>query len=464
MQITLIIILAVVAASFAAWTYFLKKEANTKNKDVLELSSKLEDRNKDILELSSRSAVLENENKNLLALNEQTEADLKTCRAANDALKEEISAFKAKEAELNAVKNNLEENISRQQAAFDRLQASAKDNFRHLADEVFKVKMTELKSESKEIVAPLNDNLEKLQEKLARMQNLNESLQKEAGNLANALQFKNKTQGNFGEMILEDVLIASGLKKGVHYETQTAMHSEDGAAVRSDRQPDCLINMPDERYVVIDSKMSLTAYTNYVNEQNPEKKAEYLNAHISSIEHHIDELSKKKYQDLKEIKGRTPDFVLMFIPVEYAYMSALEAKPGLGVFAGGKKIALVTASSLIPILKTVESLWRISVSQKNIDEIVKIGGQLHDRIANFYENMQKIKKGLTDADKAFGGAMLNLDGNLGLLTSARKLKEIGVKTAKKLPQNAALTAAEPLPAQPKLIKEEDEEESLFPPH
>ncbi|MGN0022536.1 MAG: DNA recombination protein RmuC [Elusimicrobiaceae bacterium] len=464
MQITLIIILAVVAASFAAWTYFLKKEANTKNKDVLELSSKLEDRNKDILELSSRSAVLENENKNLLALNEQTEADLKACRAANDALKEEISAFKAKEAELNAVKNNLEENISRQQAAFDKLQASAKDNFRHLADEVFKVKMTELKSESKEIVAPLNDNLEKLQEKLARMQNLNESLQKEAGNLANALQFKNKTQGNFGEMILEDVLIASGLKKGVHYETQTAMHSEDGAAVRSDRQPDCLINMPDERYVVIDSKMSLTAYTNYVNEQNPEKKAEYLNAHISSIEHHIDELSKKKYQDLKEIKGRTPDFVLMFIPVEYAYMAALEAKPGLGVFAGGKKIALVTASSLIPILKTVESLWRISVSQKNIDEIVKIGGQLHDRIANFYENMQKIKKGLTDADKAFGGAMLNLDGNLGLLTSARKLKEIGVKTTKKLPQNAALTASEPLPAQPKLIKEEDEEESLFPPH
>ncbi|MDD6172773.1 MAG: DNA recombination protein RmuC [Elusimicrobia bacterium] len=464
MQITLIIILAVVAASFAAWTYFLKKEANTKNKDVLELSSKLEDRNKDILELSSRSAVLENENKNLLALNEQTEADLKACRAANDALKEEISAFKAKEAELNAVKNNLEENISRQQAAFDKLQASAKDNFRHLADEVFKVKMTELKSESKEIVAPLNDNLEKLQEKLARMQNLNESLQKEAGNLANALQFKNKTQGNFGEMILEDVLIASGLKKGVHYETQTAMHSEDGAAVRSDRQPDCLINMPDERYVVIDSKMSLTAYTNYVNEQNPEKKAEYLNAHISSIEHHIDELSKKKYQDLKEIKGRTPDFVLMFIPVEYAYMAALEAKPGLGVFAGGKKIALVTASSLIPILKTVESLWRISVSQKNIDEIVKIGGQLHDRIANFYENMQKIKKGLTDADKAFGGAMLNLDGNLGLLTSARKLKEIGVKTAKKLPQNAALTNTEENAAQPKLTKEGNEEESLFPPH
>lgn len=464
MQITLIIILAVVAASFAAWTYFLKKEANTKNKDVLELSSKLEDRNKDILELSSRSAVLENENKNLLALNEQTEADLKACRAANDALKEEISAFRAKEAELNAVKNNLEENISRQQAAFDKLQASAKDNFRHLADEVFKVKMTELKSESKEIVAPLNDNLEKLQEKLARMQNLNESLQKEAGNLANALQFKNKTQGNFGEMILEDVLIASGLKKGVHYETQTAMHSEDGAAVRSDRQPDCLINMPDERYVVIDSKMSLTAYTNYVNEQNPEKKAEYLNAHISSIEHHIDELSKKKYQDLKEIKGRTPDFVLMFIPVEYAYMAALEAKPGLGVFAGGKKIALVTASSLIPILKTVESLWRISVSQKNIDEIVKIGGQLHDRIANFYENMQKIKKGLTDADKAFGGAMLNLDGNLGLLTSARKLKEIGVKTAKKLPQNAALTNTEENAAQPKLTKEGNEEESLFPPH
>ena len=458
MTITLIIlsiILFLTAAFLAVWSLSLKKEADLKNKQILELSSK--------------SAALENENKNLSSLNERHEAELKASLADNNALKEEISAFKAKEAELNAVKKNLEQNISRQQETFEKLQSSAKDNFRRLADEVFKVKMTELKTESKDIVAPLSDNLEKLQDKLARMQNLNESLQKEAGNLANALQFKNKTQGNFGEMILEDVLIASGLKKGVHYETQTAMHSEEGEVLRADKQPDCLINMPDARYVVIDSKMSLTAYTNYVNEKDPQKKAEYLNAHIASVEHHIDELSKKKYQDLKELKGRTPDFVLLFIPVEYAYMAALEAKPGLGVFAGGKKIALVTASSLIPILKTVESLWRISVSQKNIDEIVKIGGQLHDRIANFYENMQKIKKGLSDADKAFGGAMLNLDGNQGLLTSARKLKEIGVKTAKKLPpaDNAAQarlikTDAESAEQTPQ--EEREEEQSLFPPH
>ena len=426
MTITLItiIILSLLLAAACAVIFSLKRENDNKTLQITELSVK--------------AASLESDKQNLSALNTKLENNITQTTNQNENLKAEINTYKNKETELTTKQQGLEERLKMQQEVFDKLQNSAKDNFKRLADDILKSKITELKDGNKEnlspLINPLNEKLSTLQDKLAVMQTLNEGLQKEANNLANALQFKNKTQGNFGEMILEEVLISCGLKKGVHYEMQVSMHSEDGKTLRADMQPDCLIYLPDDRYVVIDSKMSLTAYTNFVNEQNPEQKAVYLKEHIASIEKHIKELSDKKYQDLKEIKGRSPDFVLMFIPVEYAYMCALEAKKDLGIFAGGKKIALFTASSLIPILKTIETLWRISISQKKIDEIIKIGGQLHDRAANFFESMQKIKNGLTQAQQSFDKAMGNLSGREGLLVSARKLKEFGVKTNKTLPE------------------------------
>lgn len=435
MEIFIIIILALALFSFAFWAYILKKETDLKNKEILELSAK--------------AAVFETENKNLSALNSKQEADLSAALSDNTALKEELNAFKTKEAELKAIKSNLEENITRQQTTFDKLQSSAKDNFKQLAEEVFKVKIGELKTESKEIVAPLNISLEKLQDKLSRMQNLNENLQKEAANLTKALQFNNKTQGNFGEMILEEVLIACGLKKGINYETQPLMHASDEE--NKTYRPDCIINLPDDRYIVIDSKMSLTAYTKFVAEEDPTQKAVYLQEHIDSIEKHIKELSVKKYQDLKEIKGRTPDFVMMFIPVEYAYIAALDAKRDLGIFASGKRVAVVTASSLIPIVKTVESLWRISTSQKEMDEIIRLGSQIHSQAAAFLNSMEDIKAGLNKAGKAFGDSMTALNGGRGILLYAKKLEGLGVKSKKTLPDIPPA-----LPDNNSLFKEETE--------
>ncbi len=443
MSTIIILILAVIAAALTAWVFLLKKENDAKNKDFADISSK--------------AAVLENENKNLSALNQKRESELKDAQILNENLKSELSALKAKEAELKAVKQNLEDNFARQQTAFDKLQASAKDNFRQLADELFKNKISELKTESKEIVAPLNTNLEKLQDKLSRMQNLNENLQKEASNLTKALQFSGKTQGNFGEMILEEVLEACGLKKGVNYEVQATMHSDEGKPYR----PDCIVNLPDERYIVIDSKMSLTAYTKFVAEEDPDIKTKYLQEHIASLEKHIDELAKKKYQDLKEIKGRTPDFVMMFVPVEYAYMAALDAKRDLGIFAGGKRIAVVTASSLIPILKTVESLWRINTSQKEMDEIIRIGGLIHSQAASFLENMQELRNGINKAGQAFNKSMTSLDGARGILLYAKKLESLGVKGKKELPRDKSAETKIPLLGQTEETGEEELSDSLF---
>lgn len=415
-----ITILSLLLVAFFVASVFLKRENDSKTAEITELSAK--------------AASLESDKQNLSVLNTKLESDVKQITVQNESLKNEINAFKNKETELKTKQQGLEEKIKMQQDVFDKLQNSAKDNFKQLADEIFKVKIGELKEDNKEnltpLIKPLNENLSNLQEKLAVMQNLNEGLQKEANNLANALQFKNKTQGNFGEMILEEVLVSCGLEKNVHYEMQPSYKTDDGKTV----YPDCIIKMPDERYVVIDSKMSLTAYTRFVNEENPEKKSAYLKEHIASVENHIKELSAKKYQDLKKIKGQTPDFVLMFIPIEYAYICALDAKKDLGLFAGGQKIAVVTASSLIPILKTVETLWRISRSQKKIDDIIKIGGQLHDRAANFFTNMTNIKNALVSAGKSFDKAMDNLSGNQGLLVSARKLEEFGIKINKALPK------------------------------
>ncbi|WP_428066322.1 DNA recombination protein RmuC [Candidatus Proelusimicrobium volucris] len=443
MSIIIILILAVIAAALTAWVFLLKKENDAKNKDFADISAK--------------AAVLENENKNLSALNQKCESELKDTQNLNESLKNELSALKAKEAELKAVKQNLEDNFARQQASFDKLQASAKDNFRQLADEVFKTKISELKTESKEIVAPLNTNLEKLHDKLSRMQNLNENLQKEAANLTKALQFSGKTQGNFGEMILEEVLEACGLKKGVNYEVQATLHSDEGKPYR----PDCIVNLPDQRYIVIDSKMSLTAYTKFVSEEDSELKAKYLQDHIESIEKHIKELSAKKYQDLKEIKGRTPDFVMMFVPIEYAYMAALDAKRDLGIFAGGKRIAVVTASSLIPILKTVESLWRISTSQKEMDEIIRIGSAIHTQAASFLENMQELRNGINKAGQAFNKSMTSLDGGRGILLYAKKLEELGVKGKKNLPQDKSAGVKVPLLGQPEENTTDETSDSLF---
>ena len=360
-----------------------------------------------------------NKTKTIKELNEKNkDLELKTQELyaqLNEAEKEKVKA----EAENKLQKQTQEQ----QKIIFDNMQKIAEGKFKEIASDLLTQKTEELQNKG---IEPLSKNLNYLQEKLATMEHLNENLQKEASNLANALK-NNKKQGDFGEMLLEQLLESCGLKEGVHY---TKQNTDKETKLR----PDFIINMPDNRYLVVDCKMVLTAYNNYVNEKDPVKSKQFLAEHIKALKNQIEELSKKKYQELKDIYKHTPDFVIMYVPIEMAYLCALEYQKDLGIFASGKKVMVATASSLIPILKTIEQLWNIYLAQKHTEEILKIGRILHEKVSSFSTNMGQVKGSLNAALNHYEDARRTFDGKGGILSQVKKLEDLGAKSSKQLPE------------------------------
>ncbi len=335
----------------------------------------------------------------------------------------QINETEKEKAKIEAENKLQKQTQEQQKIIFDNLQKIAEGKFKEIASNLLTQKTEELQNKG---IEPLSKNLIYLQEKLVTMEHLNENLQKEASNLANALK-NNKKQGDFGEMLLEQLLESCGLKEGVHY---TKQNTDKESKLR----PDFIINMPDNRYLVVDCKMVLTAYNNYVNEKDPVRSKQFLAEHIKALKNQIEELSKKKYQELKEIYKHTPDFVIMYVPIEMAYLCALEYQKDLGIFASGKKVMVATASSLIPILKTIEQLWNIYLAQKHTEEILKIGRILHEKVASFSNNMGQVKGSLNAALNHYEDARRTFDGKGGILSQVKKLEELGAKSSKQLPE------------------------------
>ncbi|MDR2191856.1 MAG: DNA recombination protein RmuC [Endomicrobium sp.] len=293
-------------------------------------------------------------------------------------------------------KNAMEKAVLKEQKKFIEKQlAESKIIFENAANDIIKKHSQDFKdinkSEISNIVTPLKDSIKTYQEAVAsftKEQNeknnalgfaikdvakLNQRLADEASNLTTALQNK-KIQGDWGEMILERVLEWAGLKEGVEYDKQSFFKNEN-----NERQyPDFIIKLPKDRKVIIDSKMSVENYKRWTNETDEILKAQYLENHVKDIKKHIDELSAKEYQKLLKDEGL--DFVIMFAPIEYAYFAALENDDSLNEYASRRKVAIATASSLFPILKVVENLWRIERSNKNTEEIIKTGEEMHKRV------------------------------------------------------------------------------------
>ncbi|MDR2338320.1 MAG: DNA recombination protein RmuC [Deltaproteobacteria bacterium] len=249
---------------------------------------------------------------------------------------------------------------------------------------------------------------------------MNQNLAKEAAELTTALQNK-KIQGNWGEMVLERVLECAGLKEDREYSKQELYKNAENKR----RYPDFVITLPQDRKVIIDSKISIENYKRWANENAPEQKKLFLTQHIQDIKRHIDELSNKEYQTL--LKDNGLDFVIMFIPIEYAYYVALETDMSLNEYASQRKVALATASSLFPILKVVENLWRIDTSNKNNEAIIKTGEDMHKRVVAFLDAMQRIQNNLKNAQDSYNDAITKLNGNQGIIKSAIKLEELGIK-------------------------------------
>lgn len=362
--------------------------------------------------------------------------------------------------------NELEKDLVRLQTEKESLLDTGKKfeaQFENLAHRIFDEKNTAFKQQSKEsldgILSPLKDKLvdfEKkvndsfvkqaqeqfsLTEQIKVIVEAKNQLSLQAQGLTNALKGDSKVQGDWGEVMLEKILEDVGLRKGDDYILQGAgMGLKDVEGKR--QKPDVIVNLPDNKHVIIDSKVSLTAYERFFNEREDDiARASHLKAHLIAVKERVKELEARRYQDTEGLG--TPDFVLMFIPIESAYMLALQEDRTLHEFAWNKGVAIVCPSTLFSSLRTIESLWKLARQNDNADEIAKKGGALYDKMVGFVTDMQSIGKNIKTLEGSYDSAMNKLtDGRGNILGQTEKLKEMGVKTSKSLP--------------PQLIKNEDE--------
>lgn len=376
--------------------------------------------------------------------------------------KQKIQAEKEEFAILLAKKendfDNLLERNKEQKQEVNELQEKFSKEFENLANKILEEKTHKFTEQNKEnlknILSPLQDKIlhfEKkvedthkesidyhaaLRQQILGLREMNAQMSKETINLTKALKGDSKMQGNWGELVLERVLEKSGLEKGREYEVQQAFTNEEGSRIL----PDVIINLPDGKKMVVDSKVSLTAYERYVNEEDEVLQNSYLKEHVNSVKRHVEQLSDKRYQDIYQMES--PDFVLLFIPIEPAFALALQEDQSLYNKAFEKNIVIVTPSTLLATLRTIDSMWTNQKQQENAIEIARQAGALYDKFEGFVTDLIKIGKKMDEAKVEYSSAMNKLtEGKGNLVTSAEKLKKMGAKAKKALPE-AILKRAE----------------------
>lgn len=348
--------------------------------------------------------------------------------------------------------NHLWERNQEQKEEVEKLQEKFTKEFENLATKILEEKTSKFTEQNKEnlktILTPLQDKIQlfekkvedthkesidyhaALRQQILGLKEMNAQMSKETLNLTKALKGDSKMQGNWGELILERVLEKSGLEKGREYEVQQSFTTSEGNRVF----PDVVINLPDGKKMIVDSKVTLTAYERYVNEEEEELKISYLKEHVIALKRHVDQLSEKNYHDLYQMES--PDFVLLFIPIESAFALALNEDTSLYNKAFEKNIVIVTPSTLLATLRTIDSMWTNLKQQENALEIARQAGALYDKFEGFVNDLIKIGKKMDEAKVEYQGAMNKLvDGKGNLVTSVEKLKKLGLKTKKALPDN-----------------------------
>ena len=347
---------------------------------------------------------------------------------------------------------NLWERNKEQKQEVEQLQEKFTKEFENLANKILEEKTSKFTEQNKEnLVNLLNPLQEKIQlfekkvedthkesidyhaalrQQIVGLTAMNEQMSKETLNLTKALKGDSKMQGNWGELILERVLEKSGLEKDREYFVQEGFVAEEGNRVF----PDVVINLPDGKKMIVDSKVTLTAYERYINEEDDQLKSQYLKEHVIAINRHVEQLSNKNYQDLYEIES--PDFVLLFIPIESAFAIALNEDTNLYNKAFEKNIVIVTPSTLLATLRTIDSMWTNQKQQENALEIARQAGALYDKFHGLWTDLITVGKKLDDAKSGYSDAMNKLiDGSGNLINRVENLKKMGAKAKKSLPEN-----------------------------
>jgi DNA recombination protein RmuC len=306
--------------------------------------------------------------------------------------------------------------------------------------EPLKVKITEFQGKVHDVYVQEGKDRSALAEQVKQLMSLNNQLSKDAHNLTSALKGQAKAQGNWGELILERVLEASGLRKGHEYDVQESHTRADGSRA----QPDVVVHLPEDRHLIIDAKVSLTAYEEHANAETDHQRDAAMKRHLDSVRAHIRELSEKNYQQLYGLQSL--DFVLMFIPVEPAFMLAISHDSDLWQDAWKKNVLLVSPSTLLFVVRTVAHLWRQEQQSRNAQEIASQGGKLYDKLVGFVEDLENLGTKLKQAQSAYEGAYSKFSGGRGnVIRQAEQLKNLGVKPTKQLPKKLIDSTLDELP-------------------
>lgn len=291
------------------------------------------------------------------------------------------------------------------------------------------VQINEFKKQVSETYSAESRDRAVLKNEIHSLKTLNEKISQDAINLTNALRGENRQQGVWGEMVLEHVLEASGLRKGFEFEREVSLRTEDGDTLR----PDVIVHLPDNRDLIIDAKTSLVAYERYVNAEEEVKKESYLKSHLDSVKAHVNVLHQKNYERLKEVQ--TLDFIFMFMPIEGALAIALEHDSSIYDEAFRKKILLVGPATLLVAMRAVENVWKHERQNQNAKEIARRAGAMYDKFVGFSEDLVKISRQIDSIQGSFNAARNKLsDGKGNLVRQVEQLKELGAQTSKTIPK------------------------------
>lgn len=437
-EILLIVIGLVLIAGFSL--LFLKMGKNRQEDPMVaaQLQKQIDALNREKSALEERSRNLKEQSDNYLEqVREKSDANL--------ALNKELTAAKS---DLN----NLEKKLIEQKEEIGKLQEQFRNEFKNLANEILEEKTRKFTEQNKtkldELLKPLGEKLRdfekkveetydkeskqrfSLEKEIKNLSDLNQQISKEASNLTNALKGQAKTQGNWGEFILETILEKSGLTRDREFFVQSAYATQQGSRL----QPDVVVAYPGDHYLVIDSKVSLVAYERFSSAETKEEQEAASRDHLLSIKNHITDLGRKNYQDIYALKSL--DFVMLFMPIEPAYLLAMQADPNLWNYAYEKRVLLISPTNLIAALRLIANLWRVEYQNKNALEIARQSGELYDKFAGFLSDLEDIGAKLDATHRVYDASMNKLSTGKGnLIRRVESLKTLGAKAGKEIPRS-----------------------------
>lgn len=401
-------------------------------------------------QLRQDKSLLERDKEHLKSRLENAKEEFKKQETKEDNLLKENNRLNAELATAKANLKSLEEKLNEQEANLTELQNKFNKDFQLVADRILKENSKEFsqshQKELDQILKPLKEKIKTFEESIEKkydsekseritlkteikhLLEMNKTLNEQAQNLTNALKGESKTRGNWGELVLERILESSGLIEGEEYETQYSDTNSENKRI----QPDVIIKLPDEKHLIVDSKVSLVAYDAFVSAETEEEKANQLKQHLTSVRTHVTQLSHKNYQSGKNLNS--PDFVLLFMPIEPAFSLAVQEDSQLYAFAWEKKVVIVSPTTLLATLRTIASVWKNEKVAKNIEEIKNKAGDLYDKFVGFLDDMAKIERGLSSAQSAYDEAYNKLaDGRGNIVRRIKHIKSLGITSKKEIP-------------------------------